>query len=100
MKIYATGEAIELGNNKNSITIPFSRVIGLINLGNNNGDNNYGWSGLKAVLNYNDIRYVLDFPEDIIIKTNDDIFIIQGQENWCPSLDSMEKFDLFLFNEQ
>ena len=52
MKIYATGDGINLHNPDNSVQVELARIVGLIDLGSNNGDNSYGWSGIKAVANF------------------------------------------------
>ncbi|MDP2187842.1 MAG: hypothetical protein Q8J69_04080 [Sphingobacteriaceae bacterium] len=74
-----------------------ARVVGLIDLGKNNGDNPFGWSGLKAVINKEDELFILDFPEEARITTNDGLLIKEGNEAWLPSMDDIMRYDLFLF---
>ena len=99
MKIYVTGDVIHLERISEINHVKLARVVGLIELGQNNGDNNFGWSGLKAVVNFNDLLYVLDFPEEAKITTEDNVLVKEGGNTWHPSLEDINKFDLFLFNK-
>jgi hypothetical protein len=99
MKIFATGEVIHLTQTSEVNYVKFARVVGLIDLGGNNSENSFGWCGLKAVVNYNNLLFVLDFPEEAMITTNDDILIKEGAKTWFPALSDTEKFDLFLFDK-
>lgn len=63
MRIYASGEAQYLiAPGEFLSSNPFGRVVGLIDLGDNNGCNDFGWTGLKAVIDVDGEEFVLDFP--------------------------------------
>jgi hypothetical protein len=93
MKIFATGNVIHLDKTSKINHVTLARVVGLINLGSNNGENDFGWCGLKAVINFNDLIYILDFPEEVKITTNDNIIVTECK---CPlfrtGLDSTFQF--------
>lgn len=79
MKIYACGEAQELDNPGSFLdSRPFGRVVGVGDLGENNSQNHFGWSGIKAVINFKGKNYVIDYPESVIITTEDDIEFIRS----------------------
>ena len=99
MKIFATGDVIHLDKTSNITRVTLARVVGLINSGSNNGDNSFGWCGLKAVINFEDLIYVLDFPEAVKITTNDNLLVAEGTTAWNPSTYDLEKFDLLLFDK-
>ncbi len=101
MRIYASGEAQRL-NAPGEFLPPGSigRVIGLIDLGANNSHNEFGWSGLKAVINVDDEEYVLDFPEHTRLVTDDGIALAQADAgealNWWPERSDLQRYGLRL----
>lgn len=98
MKIFASGEAINLNKPTNgSDYITLGRVVGVVDLGRNNGENNLGWCGLKAVLNVANDLYVLDFPEEAKIETDDGLHIASGDQVWWPCEDELEKYGLYTY---
>ncbi|RRB02056.1 hypothetical protein [Larkinella rosea] len=65
---YITGEAFPIsfsGSNERNVKILPSLVIGVVDLGNNNAYNQYGWSSVKPVVVNENQLYVVDFPECI-----------------------------------
>lgn len=99
MKIFATGDVIHLDKTSEINRVTLARVVGLIDLGGNNSENNFGWCGLKAVVNFNDLFYVLDFPEEAKITTDDNLLVKEDTNTWHPSLSDIDKFDLYLFDK-
>ena len=64
MRIYASGEVQRLNAPGEFLSPnPLGRVVGVIDLGSNNGSNDFGWCGLKAVIDFEGEEFVLDFPE-------------------------------------
>ncbi len=98
MKIYAAGEAQSLDSPGTSIQIDTpALVVGLIDLGNNNGQNEFGWSGLKAVVELEGKRYVLDFVETSHMETDDGIEITSPDTDsqlWWPNKEDASRYNL------
>ncbi len=92
MKIFVSGEALELNTHEYK-TIHLARVVGILDLGSNNGDNGYGWSGDKVVVNENNKFYIIDFIQESKLETEDGILIAEGEDIWYPS----EKDNLYHF---
>lgn len=79
MRVYASGEAQHLNvPSEFSSPNPFDRVVGLIDLGDSNGCNDLGWTGLKAVIDVDREEFVLDFTESIRVETDDGIEVASG----------------------
>lgn len=98
MKVFASGEAINFKNpEKGPEQITLGRVVGVVNLGANNCENNFGWCGLKAVINVAEELYVLDFPEDAKIETDDGLHVASGNEAWWPNENELNKYGLYLY---
>lgn len=101
MRIFASGEAQRL-NAPGEFLPPGSigKVVGLIDLGANNGQNNFGWSGLKAVIHVEGEEYVLDFPEHTRLVTDDGIELAQADAgealSWCPERSDLQRYGLRL----
>jgi hypothetical protein len=68
MKIFATGNVIHLDKTSKINHVTLARVVGLINLGSNNGENDFGWCGLKAVINFKGIYIQDKFLENSKLK--------------------------------
>lgn len=98
MKIYASGQAIHLERTSPIDHVTLGRVVGLIDLGGNNADSGFGWCGLKPVVNHNDLLFLLDFPEEVRITTDDDVLVTEGGTVWQPTIEDLSNFDLYLFN--
>lgn len=99
MRIYASGEAQRLNVPGEFLSPnPFGRVVGLIDLGDNNGANDFGWTGLKAVIDVEGEEFVLDFPEFSRVETDDGIEIASGDAgsilSWWPSREDAQRYDL------
>jgi hypothetical protein len=101
MIILACGEAQKMDSPGTFVQAQYARVVGVIDLGANNGDNHYGWCSTKAVVNIEDVLYVLDFLEDIRIETNDGVLVSTNLAYWGPSLnaESIARFDLLVFDK-
>jgi hypothetical protein len=105
MKIYACGEAQRLNSPGNFLSdVQFGRVVGITDLGDNNSNNDFGWTGVKAVLCIQGENYVLDFPCEVKIETDDGMEFLscgQGSPNcWHPSMVDRKEFGLYLFVNQ
>ena len=103
MKLYARGMAQKMGSPGEFLESKiYGRVIGIAYLGNNNADNDFGWCGVKPVVQIDKENYILDFAEDVIVETGDGIKIIeccQGDKNcWDASIESCKKYDLYFFD--
>lgn len=101
MKIYISGTALKYNDPDmfSMIDIPLCRVIGLVDLDENNCENSFGWSSCKAVVSFENSPYVVDFPEYARLETNDGVLIIEdsGEKVWYPKMNDLEKYDLFHF---
>lgn len=77
---------------------PFGRVVRLIDLGDNNACNDFGWTGLKAVIEFEGEEFVLDFPEFTRVETEDGIEIACGDAgsilSWWPSREDAQRYGL------
>lgn len=99
MRVYASGEAQRLHvPGEFLFPNPFGRVVGLIDLGDNNGCNDFGWTGLKAVIDVEGEEFVLDFPEFTRVETDDGIEIAGGDAgsilSWWPSREDSQRYGL------
>lgn len=99
MRVYASGEAQHLNAPGEFLSPnPFGRVVGLIDLGDNNGCNDFGWTGLKAVIEFEGEEFVLDFPEFTRVETDDGIEIASGDADsilsWWPSREDAQRYGL------
>ena len=99
MRIYASGEAQRLNAPGEFLSKnPLSRVVGLIDLGDNNGSNDFGWRGLKAVIDVEGEEFVLDFPVFTRVETDEGIEIACGDAgsilSWWPSLEDAQRYGL------
>jgi len=93
-KIFASGEGLNLKTNQNK-DIELGRVVGTLDLGYNNGDNIFGWSGDKVVVNVNDELYILDFVNKVRFETFDGVLIREIDDLWKPSEnDNLYQFPL------
>lgn len=97
MKIFASGDAMSFWENEPSVQTGFSRVVGVIELNKDDKYNSTGWSGIKAVVNIDDKLFILDFPENVRVETNDGVLIWEDQKAWWPSLEEAKGQDLFIF---
>lgn len=80
---------------------PLGRVVGIVDLGTNNAQNNFGWSGVKAIINVSEENYILDRPEGVRFETDDGlVFLFCDVDNpncLHPSLEDCAKYNLYLF---
>lgn len=102
MRIFAKGEAQTLAKPGTFLeSCPLGRVVGLVDLGANNAQNNFGWSGVKAIINVSGENYIIDFPEMVRFETDDGLVFLScdaGNPNfWYPSLEDCSKYNLYLF---
>ena len=74
------------------------KVVGLIDLGKNNGSNDFGWSGVKTVIDFEGDAYVLDFPEHTRLVTDDGLELAQADAGdvggWWPDSSNMQRYGL------
>lgn len=99
MRIYASGEAQHLNAPGEFLSgNVMGLVVGLIDLGPNNGLNDFGWRGLKAVISHEGDEYVLDYPEFTRVETDDGIELASGDADsvlsWFPSLEDVKRYGL------
>ena len=99
MKILACGDAQRLAAPGESLPSGvYGTVVGLIDLGPNNGLNDFGWSGLKGVIEVDGDWYVLDFPGHARLVTDDGIeltpFDDQEDSTWCPDPSDVQRYGL------
>ena len=99
MQIFASGEGRKL--NAPDEFLPqrsVGKVVGLIDLGKNNGSNDFGWSGVKAVIDFDGDAYVLDFPERTRLATDDGLELVQTDAGdvggWWPDSSNMQRYGL------
>jgi hypothetical protein len=99
MKIYASGDAQRLsapGEFLASNTV--GQVVGLIDLDRNSDGNEFGWRGLKAVIEVEGKEYVLDFPEFTRLVTDDGIELAQAAGcdplSWWPQHSDVQRYRL------
>ena len=70
MQIFALGEAQSLDTpGKFLEPSQFGKVVGIAELGANNSENHYGWTGRKAIIRVDQTDYLLDFPETVSLRT-------------------------------
>ena len=73
-------------------------MIGLVDLGGRNGANDFGWSGLKAVIDFEGAEYVLDFPESTRLVTDDGLELAQADAgdvgSWWPDPTDLQRYGL------
>ncbi|MPT04320.1 MAG: hypothetical protein E2582_08855 [Delftia sp.] len=99
MRIFASGEGQKLSAPGEFLTQgSIGRVVGLVDLGQHNGANDFGWSGLKAVIHFDGNDYVLDFPDHTRLETDDGIGLTQSDAgeiaSWTPHLSDIERYGL------
>lgn len=99
MQIFASGEGRKL--NAPDEFLPqgsIGKVIGLIDLGQDNGTNDFGWTGLKPVIDFEGNAYVLDFAEHTRLVTDDGIELTQADAGevggWWPNPSEMQRYGL------
>ena len=99
MQIFASGEGRKL--NAPDEFLPqgsVGKVVGLIDLGKNNGSNHFGWSGVKAVIDFEGDAYVLDFPEHTRLVTDDGLELTQTDAGevggWWPDSGDIQRYGL------
>lgn len=102
MKIFAKGEAQKITSpGKFLENCPFGRVVGVVELGANNAQNNFGWCGVKAIINVSGENYIIDFPEEVRFETDDGLAFLSCDKNdpncWHPSLDDVSTYNLYVF---
>lgn len=97
MQIFASGEGRKL--NAPDEFLPqgaVGKVVGLIDLGMNNGSNDFGWSGVKTVIDFEGDAYVLDFPEHTRLVTDDGLELVQADAGdvggWRPDSGNMQRY--------
>lgn len=79
MQIFASGEGRKLSAPDEFLPQgSIGKVIGLIDLGQDNGTNDFGWTGLKPVIDFEGNAYVLDFAEHTRLVTDDGIELTQA----------------------
>ncbi len=103
MKLFASGEAQKVSAPGEFLDgRPLGRVVGVSDLRGNNGSNEFGWCGVKAVVSMEGENYVLDFPEEIRLETDDGLALISGDAasalGWWPSLENRQQYGLDLFD--
>src|ERR1700694_3872457 len=100
MKIFASGEgqSIEPRETRDAREI-YGRVVGVTDLGNN-GYNDFGWCGDKAIVHCDGRNYVLDYPEAVDIFTDDGVPIVSCHHNaidvWMPDVKQATQYGLFV----
>lgn len=99
MKILACGEAQRLAASGEFLPSgAYGTVIGLIDLGSNNGLNDFDWSGLKGVIEVDGEEYVLDFPEHARFVTDDGIQLTPSDDQedsmWWPEPSDVQRYGL------
>ena len=99
MQIFASGEGRKL--NAPDEFLPqgsVGKVVGLIDLGKHNGSNDFGWSGIKPVIDFEGDAYVLDFPEHTPLVTDDGLDLTQADAGdvggWWPDSGDMQRYGL------
>lgn len=77
MQIFASGEGRKLSAPDEFLPQgSVGKVVGLIDLGKNNRSNDFGWSGVKTVIDFEGDAYVLDFPEHTRLVTDDGLELL------------------------
>lgn len=99
MRIFASGEGQRLNAPGEFLPAGASgKVVGLINLGGHDGANDFGWSGLKAVIDFEGTEYVLDFPESTRLVTDDGLELAQadagGVGSWRPDPKDLQRYGM------
>ena len=80
MQIFASGEGRKLSAPDEFLPQgSVGKVVGLIDLGKNNRSNDFGWSGVKTVIDFEGDAYVLDFPEHTRLVTDDGLELLIRQ---------------------
>lgn len=99
MQIFASGEGRKL--NAPDEFLPqgsVGKVVGLIDLGKNNGSNDFGCSGVKTVIDFEGDSYVLDFLEHTCFVTDDGLELVQTDAgdvgSWWPDSGDMQRYGL------
>lgn len=96
-QIYISGDAVSL-NREVSKYVFTAKVVGLMDLGDNNGDNSYGWSGLKAVVIEEENLFLVDVPEDSLL-IDPDGNEVRTDQPWTPNTSDYERYNLVVFQK-
>lgn len=94
-RIFASGDGISL-DRKTTTKVKAARVIGVMDLGANNAENNFGWTGLKPVVTTDETLFILDFAEEVLILDQDNT-VIQSSGGWSPSKKDITTYRLYEF---
>ena len=99
MQIFASGEGRKLSAPDEFLPQgSVGKVVGLIDLGKNNRSNDFGWSGVKTVIDFEGDAYVLDFPEHTRLVTDDGLELAQADAGdvggWWPDSSNMQRYGL------
>ncbi len=98
MKLLASGEAQLYPQGGGITKLELSRVVGIVDIGDNNAYNDFGWSGRKPIVSIDGQLYVLDFIQEYQILTFDDFYVTEGDHELPLDQHLIDKFDLYHYS--